>query len=159
MIGRQKTRKGLRINEFTVFGAFIAVAVFGLGYGIIASSTGRFEAAPVMEGAPWQRIPSLTSAEYEAQASEVLSPFLGQALAMTQDDLAGDTTAASALVEKTEERLLRISHVPVDHKDFHLRAVLLLEQWKRALAGSGADRGVVLGKTKELVDGDPWLQP
>ncbi len=34
MFRRKPSEKGLRFNEFTVFGAFIAVAVFGLGYGI-----------------------------------------------------------------------------------------------------------------------------
>ncbi|HTM67975.1 MAG TPA: hypothetical protein VL426_01625 [Candidatus Binatia bacterium] len=157
MFGRKKAQTGLRINEFTVFGAFVAVAVFGLAYGIIAAALGKITVTDDLGEALWQPAPALTPTEYERQAADVLSPFLGQAASMSREDLDGDDTATLQLVEKTQERLLRIAHVPTDHKDAHLRAVLLLDQWKRALAGPGPDREAVLDKTKQLVKDYPWL--
>lgn len=157
MFGRKKPQKGYRFSEFTVFGAFVAVAVFGLGYGILAAALGRVHLTPLGEAAPWRPQPAMNADEYEYQAAEVMSPLLGQSLSMSKDDLSPDNAALRQLVDKTQERLLRIQRIPADHKDAHLRAVLLLDQWKRALSGSEPDREAVLGKTKELVDEYSWF--
>lgn len=156
MFSRHKRTRPYRINEFTVFGAFVAVAVFGLVYGIVAAALGKFDIASGYEDTLLQPAAPPTELEYQTEAREVLSPFLGQALAMRQEDLTGDNSAMLQLVEKTQDRLLRV-RVPADYREFHLSAVLLLDQWKRALAGSQPDRDAAIGKTQELAKKSPWL--
>lgn len=158
MFGRlfaQKKRRVL-INEFTILGVFIAVVVFGLLYGVLLAVTGTL--FPDVRGAfpAAQPVVAPTMAEYEVEAREVLAPFFTQALQMAPADFAGDTGAMLQLVQKTQDRLLRV-RVPKEYQDAHLGFVLLLDQWKRALAGSGPDREVVLQKTKDQAAANQWL--
>ncbi|HTK05098.1 MAG TPA: hypothetical protein VL500_05930 [Candidatus Eisenbacteria bacterium] len=156
MLARHKRTRPFRIDEFTVFGAFVAVAVFGLVYGIVAVAVGKFDVSAGYEEPLLQPVEPPTELEYQTEARDVLSPFFGQALTMRQEDLSGDNSAMLQLVEKTQDRLLRV-RVPADYREFHLSAVLLLDQWKRALAGSKPDRDAALGKTQELAKKSPWL--
>lgn len=154
---RRKKQQEFPINEFTVFGAFVAVALFGLLYGAIlalsSASTGEYfeeEIAEVVPVAP-------TDEEYRADARDVLAPFVSQALAMDDSAFDGDTSAIRQLVEKTQERFLRV-RVPASYKVSHLSFTLLFDQWKRALDGSAPDRAVVLEKTRALISENAWLQ-
>ena len=154
MFSRKKSR--FSTNEFTILGVFVAVAVFGLGYGLLSLVLGTAEFRT--DDLPFvQPVVAPTPEEYEADARDVLAPFLEQALLMRTEDLAGDTGAMGQLVEKTQDRLLRV-RVPKEYRDLHLSMVLLLDQWKRALAGSAPARDVVLDRTGEIVVANPWLQ-
>lgn len=159
MLGRFFARKKSRllINEFTIFGVFIAVAVFGLLYGMLLAVTSGVPSAVSSDFPEFRPVVAPTMAEYESEAREVLAPFFRQALQMRPEDLTGDTGAMLQLVQKTQDRLLRV-RVPKEYRDAHLGFVLLLDQWKRALTGSAPDRDVVLDKTREQGTANAWLQ-
>ncbi|MEY4744154.1 MAG: hypothetical protein RL272_99 [Candidatus Parcubacteria bacterium] len=159
MFGRIFARKKQRfvVNEFTIFGVFIAVAVFGILYGLLLAVTGALPTEMPADFPDLQPVVAPTESEYQSEASDVLSPFFRQAAQMQAEDLTGDTGALLQLVQKTQDRLLRV-RVPKEYRDAHLSFVLLLDQWKRALAGSAPDRKVVLDKTRELMAANPWLQ-
>lgn len=159
MLGRLFARKKRRllVNEFTIFGVFIAVAVFGLLYGMLLAATGGVPSAVSQDLPELQPVVAPTMAEYESEAREVLAPFFRQALQTRPEDLTGDTGAMLQLVQKTQDRLLRV-RVPKEYRDAHLGFVLLLDQWKRALTGSAPDRAAVLDKTREQGTANAWLQ-
>lgn len=156
MFHRKKQRE-FRVNEFTILGAFVAVAFFGLVYGAIVVTTGAAglrgldeEIAEVLPAAP-------TDDEYRADARDVLAPFVAQAAVMGDSAFDGDTSALRQLVEKTQERFLRV-RVPASFRTTHLSFILLFDQWKRALDGSAPDREVVIEKTRQLIGDNMWLQ-
>lgn len=156
MFHRKKQRE-FRVNEFTILGAFVAVAFFGLMYGAIVVMTGSAglqyfeeEIAEVLPVAP-------TDDEYRADARDVLAPFIEQVAVMDDAAFVGDTAALRQLVEKTQERFLRV-RVPAGFRGMHLSFTLLFDQWKRALDGSAPDQEVVIEKTRELIAENAWLQ-
>lgn len=157
MFHRKKQRE-FRINEFTIFGAFVAVALFGLVYGAYVVVTGTDGIGSIEEELVDEVLPvAPTDDEYRADARDVLAPFVAQSAAMDETVFSGDTGALRQLVEKTQERLLRV-RVPASFRTTHLSFILLLDQWKRALDGSSADRDVVLDKTRDLVAENAWIQ-
>ncbi len=139
------------LNQLTVLGVFFAVVLIGLIYGLLNMDlTGLQQplSAPVQ--------PAPTVEQYQADAEEILSPFLVQASKMTAADLASADPVLIDLVQKTQERLLRL-RVPKEEKEAHLSFVLLLDQWRRALSGSSADQGSVLDNTHAVVSQNAWL--
>lgn len=154
----RKKQPQFRINEFTIFGAFVAVAILGIGFGALVVGTGAYLEDPYLANDYQEVIPvAPTPEEYEAAAKDVLAPFVAQGEQVDEAYFAGDVSAMQQLVEKTQERLLRV-RVPADYRDSHLSFVLLLEQWKRALRGSVADQEVVVAKTKDLAAANPWVR-
>lgn len=156
MFRRKKSQ--FKVNEFTVLGAFIAVAIFGLLYGILAVALGRVEFRNPGTMPYIEPVVALTPEQYEADVREVLAPFIEQARLMQPEDLATDNGTMAQLVQKTQDRLFRVQRLPKEYRDVHLAFVLLLDQWKRALAGSVPDREVVLEKTDALLAENPWLE-
>lgn len=139
----------LFINDFVIITTvFFAILSFGLVYGLIHLRVGDQPAA-VAVTAP-------TLADYHQGASSVLEPFLNQWPNVTSEALVSDNEPLKGLVVMTQERLLRL-RVPAEAKDDHLVLVLLLDKWKRALAGSAADQRNVLEMTEQTVAGLAWL--
>ncbi len=146
---RKKT-SDLATGEFVILAAFVVAVTVGLLYGaVIVAVSGNRPAAVAPPAAP-------TVDAYRAEAQGVLAPFFEQAQRMTSADLAAPSSELVDLVAKTQERLLRLV-VPKEEKDVHLALVLLLEQWKRALAGSAADREAVIDKTRQMIAKNRWL--
>jgi hypothetical protein len=153
MFGRQKRKKWW--SEFVVLGVFAAVVIAGLLYAlvivVVVGKDGAVETDIALPPVP------PTAEEYRSGARDVLVPFLDQADLMTEADVASAGPVVDDFVEKTQERLLRL-RVPKEYRDAHLTFVLLLDQWRRALAGSEPDRAVVLAKTRAVVETYPWVR-
>lgn len=139
-------------GEMIVLGAFAATTLVGLAYGAISGlSHGDIvpPAAPAPLVAPSQE-------EYRAETADVMADFWEQSSRMTRDDLKVPDPRFVDIVEKTQERLLRV-RVPKDGRDAHLSFVLLLDQWKRALGGSAADQEKVFDKSEDVLTENPWI--
>lgn len=102
-------------------------------------------------------VPALTMDEYRGQTLQATSPFLSQVAVLKTEDLAGENEALAAEATGVSERLLEMKHVPADAKDVHLRLVLLVDQWRRALSGSIAERRSAVANTSRLLKEQPWL--
>ena len=150
-----KKKQRFLVNEFTVFGVFIAIAMAGILYGLVVTMVSKAETAAYVPP-PAPKAP--TEEQYQAEARDVLTPFLTQTLSIEERDLAAPDPLVLELASKTQERLLRV-RVPKQYREAHLVFVLLLDQWKRALSGSHADQEVVIDKTGEVLVSYPWVAP
>lgn len=154
-------KKPLWDSELAVLGVFVAVVAVGFTYGLanliwpdlFARLSGTVSEAQLADSAP-------SEDAYQAEVRDIMGPFLAQAANVAPDNLADTSGEAmrtlATLVQKTQDRLVRV-RVPGDYRDAHLAAVLLLEQWKRALAGSKSDQKLVLERTDEAKQAYPWL--
>ncbi|MBI4457464.1 hypothetical protein HY633_00685 [Candidatus Uhrbacteria bacterium] len=156
-----RSHRSWLFTEFAVLGGFVMVAFIGYFVAIGSVLWPSFlESAPQqvqVEASP----PAPSVEEYRASVANVAGPLLSQVRLLTDADLAAKGEVAvslSSLVGKTQERLLRVT-VPNVERDTHLSLVLLLEQWKRALAGSKADGKVVRANTAKMIAAHPWLLP
>ncbi len=135
-----------------VLGAFAATTLAGLAYGAI-SGLSRADILPPSVPAP---LVAPTQEEYRAETSGVMADFWEQSSRMTRADVKAPDPRFVDIVEKTQERLLRV-RVPKDDRDAHLSFVLLLDQWKRALSGSVADQEKVFEKSEAVLTANPWV--
>ncbi len=140
------------LNELTVVGVFFAVIAIGLVYALFHLNL--TPTSPAQPAAPVVKAPTIE--EYQSEARSVLAPFLEQAAAVDSGSLAAADEVFGALIDKTQERLLRV-RVPAQARETHLSFVLLLEQWRRALKGSAADQDRAADMTVKLTSANPWL--
>lgn len=152
------------LDEFAVLGAFVLVSTIGLLYGgllLFLAATAE-PAAYVIEAVQ----PPLVE-EYRRDARVSVGPFFDEVLAagLVEVDAArfgdpgsgpGSGSALAASAEKAKADLL-VLRVPGEERETHLSLVLLLEQWRRALAGSVADQDTVLERTHRLLQEHPWM--
>jgi hypothetical protein len=144
------------LNEFTVFGVFVVVAFIGLLAGGAVLLFGR-DAATELTGV--EAVTAPTADEYHAEARQIMSAFLGSAGKLTIDDIEGVKTELQAIVATTQTRLLAV-RIPSGERDAHLALVLLMEHWKRALAGSDIDQQTdVFQQTQDFIVAHPWIVP
>jgi len=140
-------------NESIVIAAFFAVIAFGLVYALFHMTTAP--ASPSSGGAAVLiKAPSLS--EYQSETRSVLAPFLEQAAAADPQRLGAADAVFGDLINKTEERLLRV-RVPAEARDTHRSFVLFLEQWRRAAGGSKLDQDRVAAMTARIASENPWL--
>lgn len=143
------------LNEFTVFGAFLVISLTVLLYGaataLFADRSPEEIMTAVVPIAP-------TVEEYRTEASRAAAGFLRQAATLTVESIPLAGEALPALVEVTEQRMLDL-RVPAEMREVHLRVVLLLNQWKRALAGSAEEQTDAIEATRTLLETEPWLAP
>jgi len=140
------------LNELAVVAVFFAIVAIGLIYAIFNLDLAPSASPGEVVWAP--KAPTLD--EYRGEARTVLGPFLEQAAVADPDQLVETETVFKSLVDKTQERLLRL-RVPAEAREAHLSFVLLLEQWRRALGGSAADQAKVSGMTEKVTAANPWL--
>ncbi len=142
-------------NEFTVLVVFgvvgLGMLLFGGIFGLRDLDLGASEKRVV---APAVVAP--TTEAYQKETRDVMTPFLRQAANVQVQNFSADIPSMLELVTKTQELMLRV-RVPKDSREAHLSFVLLLDQWKRALAGSKSDQAAVLAKTPELVAAHSWV--
>ncbi|MEK9152189.1 MAG: hypothetical protein AAB692_02390 [Patescibacteria group bacterium] len=158
----KRQRRSILFTEFAVLGGFVLAAL--IGYFVALGAVLWPAAAPAV--APEETLSAAAPAapgidEYRAEVSSVATPFLSQASRITADDFKTNAEAVaglSSLAQKTQERLLRV-RVPGKERTTHLALVLLIEQWKRALAGSKLDRKAVVINTQHLIRDHDWLTP
>ncbi len=144
------------LDEFFILEVFLAAAAFGLLCGVlfVMISTSQVSVPAVFAPAPTVE----TDDEYHAAAKDVMAPFFAQAITMKSSDIAVADPTMRELAKKTQDRLLRLDHIPKSEQTTHLSCVLLLGQWLRALDGSVVDALVVHDKTVALLKENPWLQ-
>lgn len=140
-------------NELTVVAVFFAVIIIGSVYAIL-NITLAPDAATSQNKAPAVKPPTL--AEYRGEAKVAFGPFLEQAAVFRADQFGAADQVFIDLIDKTQERLLRI-RVPAGAREAHLSFVMLLDQWRRAFRGSGADRSLVSDSTSRVIAANPWL--
>ncbi len=141
------------LNELTVVGVFFVVIAIGLVYALLNLDLGPASSGENPDAAA---VRAPTVEEYQGEARSVLTPFLEQAAAVDADGLAAADEVFQALIDKTQERLLRV-RVPAQARETHLSFVLLLEQWRRALRGTAADQARAADMTVKLTSANPWL--
>lgn len=142
------------LNEFTVFGAFVVVAFIGL---LSLGAVVLFGKDAVTELAGVEAVTAPSVDAYQAEARQIMSAFLGSAGKLTIDDIEGVKTELQAIVATTQTRLISV-RVPSGERDAHLALVLLMEQWKRALAGSDIDQQTdVFQRTQDFIMAHPWI--
>jgi hypothetical protein len=151
----QKRRDSWR-NEFTVFGAFVAVAFLGLfTLGLVAVFGSG--ASDGLAGAELVTAP--TVAQYRDGARQSMSAFLGAAGQLTLEDIPGVREDLLTIVQTTQDRLIAM-RVPSDERDAHLALVLLMEQWKRGLdADDEGKLTAVFLQTQDFIAAHPWIVP
>lgn len=142
-------------NEFTVLGAFVAVALFGIVYGaVIASGALRnLPAGPVVG-------PSVDA--FQASLAEAAGPFLSQVTKSGEAMFEGDSTLAQAFATTTRDQVLAVDdtlRVPSSEADGYLKLVLLLDRWSRAFpeGTSAATRASIVSDTRTYVLDRAWL--
>ena len=142
-------------NEFTVLGAFVAVALFGIIYGAV-----------LVVGAVRDQVQTAAAAPsvdaFRSALAEAAAPFLSQASTSGGDMFTGDTTLAAAFAAKTRDQVLAVDdvvRVPTSEADGYLALVLLLDRWNRAFApnASVASRASVVADTRAYVLVRPWM--
>ena len=141
------------LNELTVVAVFFAIVAIGL---IVTLFSLDLVPESSLQGDVVQARKAPTVEEYRSEARDVLSPFLEQARMIGSDQAAYDETVFLGLVDKTQERLLRLI-VPVQGQEAHLSFVLLLEQWRRAINGSVSDQAQAPDNTQKVIAANPWL--
>lgn len=159
-MSQKKTSGNIRpiFNEYLILGVFAVVALSLLACGAIFGwSEAKIAERSQKPPAEVIAAPAMTSADYEREVSDVMTPFLELAAEFKQENFAADSAPMLELVTKTQERLLNVDRVPADHRTPHLSFVLLLDQWKRALSGSVLDQKTVIEKTETTVRENPWI--
>jgi hypothetical protein len=150
-----RCKKTGSLNEFAILGVFVAVVCLGLVFALLQVGMGIGKKRAVSEASV--PTPPPTLGEYQSDASSIMAPFLSQAKRVTVEDFgATDSAPIAELVQKTQERLLRL-RIPREARDIHLEFVLFLDQWQRALIGSVADQRRVIANTELLFAKYPWL--
>ena len=144
-------KKHKLLNEFSVLAVFCLAVIVGVIYGVLNLRVMPSTDTPVADV-----LEAPSESDYRAAAGSVMSPFLDQAQKLDAGAFASVDPVFVDLINKTQERMLRI-RVPGADKDIHLSCVLLLEQWRRALSGSKADQKLVPGNTRDLLGANPWL--
>ena len=140
------------LNEFTVLGVFVVVALAGLAIGAVSLIMDYQKYGP-----PKPIVLAPTAADYRVEARAVVGPFLGQAAVIGQGvSPEGAEELMGELVDMTQERLLGMT-VPATERDAHLSMVILLDQWRRALDGTDLDMSGVVSRTDDLLVDYPWL--
>lgn len=148
-----RRKKHSLFNEFTVFGAFIAVSILGFLYGGVLLLLAVSGFGGVLD------VPSATAPteeEYQQEVRHIMGSFLGQIHMIGADEIAGAGDDFYRLVDVTQGRMIEIK-VPTGSRETHISIVLLLEQWKRAVGGSVADQEAVIGNTRDVIERNPWL--
>jgi len=141
-------------NEFTIVGVFVAVVFVGLVVGLVSAISAATPTEPVASV-----VTAPTLIEYRTEARAVLAPFLSQAETVDSEALTEEAQIALVdLASRTQERLLRI-RVPASEREAHLSFVVVLDQWKNALAGTSDDLEGVLDRTALLVQKHRWVLP
>jgi hypothetical protein len=143
-------------NEFTVFGAFVAVSFLGLLVigAIVLFGRGGTEQLIVPEA-----VTAPTVEEYRTAARQEMRAFLGSAGQLTVDDIAGIREELLTIVTTAQDGLIA-QRVPSEEREAHLALVLLLERWKRALGGDDlAAQEDVFARTQEFIAAHPWIVP
>lgn len=143
------------LNEFTALGVFLGVSVLGLFYGAILVLFPPSQSMSLVTE-PVRVAP--TTEDYQAEVRRVMQGFLGQYALLSVDDLALVQEPFGALIQKTQDRMITVI-VPADFRDTHLKAVLLLEAWKGALAGSVVEQEKVFADTDIFLSMHAWLNP
>ena len=140
-------------EKFLAVAVFFAVIVFGiiagLTYIVITKATSPAHFAPIVFAE--------TEEEYHAAAKEVMRPFFSQAEKMTAADVRAAAPEMRELVQKTQDRLLRMERIPKEAQVAHLSFVLLLGSWLRVLENSGAGADGLLTKTAEIRHEQLWV--
>lgn len=164
------TRNLFKFNQFTVLIGFVIAVLFMLAFGGIYI---YFGAKKVAESVPSADVvannvarpqeealqgPPPSAEEYQIEIKSVAGPFFASVAQMQQADVLDAPAELSSLVGETQERLFT-ERVPSEFRETHLSLVLLLDQWKRALAGNAIDQQTALAKTDEFLAANAWLQP
>lgn len=97
-----------------------------------------------------------TVPEYRDAAARALQPFLAVAFEKGESDPVEADEQARLRVEDSVQAMLDLT-VPASEREFHLSAVLLMEQWKRALSGSSLDARRVNASTEQFLEDNDWL--
>ncbi len=133
---------------------FLAVVVFGLFAGMLFIAISATTPSPRTEPV----VLAESEEEYRAAAKEVLAPFISQASNMTTKDVASAAPEMRDLVQKTQDRLLRMERIPKESRAAHLSFVLLLGQWLRVLDDAGVGAKSVIAKTADVIKEHSWVQ-
>lgn len=140
-----------RSDEFLVLEVFLAVVAFGLFAGalfiVISATTPPAPTVPV--------VLAESEEEYRTAAKEVLDPFFSQVSHMTAAGVRAAAPEMRDLVQKTQDRLLRMERIPKESQATHLSYVLLLGQWIRVLDNAGVGADAVVTKTAEVLKENP----
>jgi hypothetical protein len=147
------TQRHKWLSQAAVVGVFFAVIAIGLIYAVFHL---QVVSAPSSLPEAMKPLPPPTVEEYQTEVRSVFGPFLQQAANINVLDLASIDTVFVSLIEKTEDRLLRV-RVPSAQRETHLSFVMLLEKWKRAVGGSQADQKQISQATKDVATANPWL--
>ena len=140
-------------DKFLVLGVFVAFVGAGFIYiGVLLWGAARGSAAvPVIAVASGP-----SSEEYQASCRDIAGPFLRQAEAVDPAQIGSVGPELAKLAEATRQRLMRL-RVPAPDRDAHLRLILLLDEWKKAAAGSADDAASAAAHTADLLAAFPWL--
>ncbi len=144
------------LNEFTVFGTFIAVSFVGflyVGTMFVFGGKGGFDASGM------EMVTAPTVGAYHEDARSVMEPFFGVAGQLTVDDIDGVREELLTIVETTQGRLIDL-RVPSEEREAHLALVLLMEQWKRVLPDADTEQyAEAFVRTQDFVVAHPWITP
>ncbi len=150
MLGKKFDFLSEKFLAVAVFFAVIVLgAIVGLTYIAITKAKSPVHSAPIVFAE--------TEEEYHAAAKEVMMPFFLQAEKMTAADVRAVAPEMRELVQKTQDRLLRMERIPKEAQSAHLSFVLLLGSWLRALDGGGAGADALITKTAEIRNEQSWV--
>ncbi len=151
MLFRNKKREVW--DELIVLVVFVAFCAAGLIYVGFLAWRGNGQPSPQRLVASSAQTPD----EYRQASREIVRPFFDQVSQLTPEGIEAGGADLANLASKTQERLLRMQHIPASEREAHLSLVLLLDKWNRAGQGSIADQTDVLAKTQELLTTYPWI--
>ncbi len=146
-------------NEFTIFGAFVVVALFGVIYGGVVAVMSVLDRQQVAaEAVP----PSVEV--FRVAVGEAAGPFLWQVSKSGVGMFEGDTELSIEFAKKTRESVLAINEsmkIPAAESVSYLQLVLLLDRWERALGKEGTvdNRAAVVADTQAFVLENSWAVP
>ncbi|MDD5251668.1 MAG: hypothetical protein PHT12_03460 [Patescibacteria group bacterium] len=148
---KEKHRVYWRLAGLFVFAAVVLAGLaYGMAHVILSGNGGQGEIAPT--------ITAPTVEEYQAAIKPILKPFFEQAVKLSPEDLVQPDPMLVQLEGQTRQSLLGFSmRVPKAATGTHMSFVLLLDKWRRALAGSDGDQATVIDATRQVMADNPWL--
>ena len=136
----------------------LAVAVVFLVVGYLVMNSFIKALVPNLAVSPVAYKPAPpTPYEYQVAAHAAMGPFLAALDARSGQPIpAGDADLLN-MIDQAQKGLLS-QRLPAEYQEGHLQAILLLDQWRRALQGTEQDRLDARKKTDSFKSSYPWFQ-
>jgi hypothetical protein len=141
-------------RTIALYPAVFVIIVSGLYlYGM---SQARYTTPPRIQPAASVEISAPSAADYRQQVRLILEPFFELVASYPAAAGVSADPVLAQVVAGWQQELLALT-VPAAEREAHLSAVLLLDQWQRALNGSPLDGGRALASVDQLLSDYPWL--